>query len=247
MRLLLLFLLILSIQKSYTQNLPSDRLIITLIYGKVDNNKDFYTRPFKDEEKTYSYRDSVSYRIVFKKEISIQGQNLIFVITEANVSTFQGHEMGYRDFYYIKHDKNYTIFNSIVSEDESPLGDEGFYEIAKIGKNKLALITTFQSTGNHHYEKTKDIYSLTLSELAFLDEINEEYDNSASLSLDSVTNECEALRYQNIFTIVNDDKEWFDIKVHHIEYGFTKGCLDTFISKEYDKIHLYNEGKYIEK
>jgi hypothetical protein len=247
MKNILITLLLLSYIDSFGQELPSDSYILKKIYGKTDKGGRTYSCKYTGED-IYSYQDSVVYRIVFKNKINLNNKNLILAILEAPYGTQHGHQFGYQDLYFLTTDGSTAeLVDSIKSDGVGPLGDASIYEIVDIGKNKKALISTFQSTGNHHYENTKSIQLLELDKLTFLLSIDAEYDNSAWKIPESENDDCEAERYKETFEIFNNNSEWYDIKVHRTEYGFTKGCKDSFITLESDKQFKYLNGKYIEK
>ncbi len=246
MRNILIALILLRFLDSFGQEMPSDSYILKKIYGTTDNGGKTYSCKYKGDEDIYSYQDSVVYRIVFKSKINLNNSNYILAILEAPYGTQHGHQFGYQDLYFFKTvGDNAILVDSIKSEGVGPIGEASTFEVVDIGKNKKALITTFQSTGNNHFENTKSIQLLELNKLTYLRSINTEYDNSGWKIPESENDDCEAERYLETFEIFDNNSEWYDLKVHRIEYGFTKGCKDSFISLESDKEYKYIDGKYI--
>lgn len=236
------------INKVYSQNLPTDRLIIKKIYGKVDKSDNSFTRPFKEGEGNFFIYDSVTYEIAYKTIVNLKNKDILLVITKAITTGLHGHRWGYEDFYFFEQKNgDFKLIDSIVSESDNPIGDLNDYSIIEIGKNKKALITTFQSTGNGHLESGKGFYLLNIGELIQVFGLNMEYDNSAWKIPENENDDCEAKRYTNDFEILKSDKDWYDIKVHHIDYGFKKGCKDEYKSIEKDILYIYKDGKYNEK
>jgi hypothetical protein len=247
MKNILIALILLSYIDSFGQEITSDTYILKKIYGTTDKEGKTYSCKYKGDEEIYSYQDSVVYRIVFKTKINLNNNNLILAILEAPYGTQHGHQPGYQDLYFLKvAGGKAELVDSIKSDGIGPIGDTSIYDIVDIGKNKKALISTFQSTGNHHFENTKSIQLLELNQLTYLLSINAEYDNSAWKITESEDDDCHAERYLETFEILNNNSEWYNIRVHRIEFGFTKGCKDSFITLESDKEYKYMNGKYIE-
>lgn len=246
MKYILFALLSLSYIDSFSQNIPSDSTILQNIFGKTAKGGNTFSRDSVDLE-IYSYQDSVVYSVVFKSEVNLDNNNLILVVVVAPYGTQHGHQFGYQDLYFLKVvEGKIDIVDSIKSERVGPIGDQSVFEIVDIGKNKKAIISTFQSTGNQHFENTKHIQLLELNKLTYLFSINAEYDNSCCKTAETDTDSCEAERYEETYEIVKSDLEWYDIKVHHIDFGFTNGCKDSFVKSETDKEYIYIEEKYTE-
>jgi hypothetical protein len=243
----LIILLLLSYIDSFGQEILPDSLILKKIYGKTDKGGKTYSCKYIGED-IYSHQDSVVFRIVFKSKINLNNNNYTLAILEAPYGTQHGHQFGYQDLYFLKIiGGRLELVDSIKSKWVGPIGDVSVFELVDIGRNKKALISTFQSTGNHHFENIKIIQLLDLNKLTPLLTINSEYDNSAWKIPKSENDNCEAERYKETFEIFNNNSEWYDIKVHRVEYGFTKGCKDSFITLESDKQYKYFNGEYIEK
>jgi hypothetical protein len=234
---------------SFAQELPADSIILKKVFGQTDKGGITYRRPFYKErgEGISTYEESIVWRIVFKEIVNFQNQNLIFTIIEAEDLTQHGNQFGYRNMYFLKQrNKKIELIDSIIPEDEIWLGDNSTYKIADIGTNKKALIIQFGSTGNHHFEGSKSINFLEIGNITYLISTSI-YDNSISKTLVSEKEDCGAKSYNEEFEIIKSDKEWFDIKIHHVDYGFTSGCREKFIKFKIDKVFSYTDGKYNEK
>ncbi len=219
-----------------------------MIYGKLDSGKNSYSRAFRDGEADFSYKDSVTYSIVFKHMIDLNNQSVLFVIIEAPNSTQTGHQFGYRNFYFLDSiDGIFSCIDSIVSDSEIPIGDNSQFEITDIGTNKKALVSSFQSTGNNHFEHTKYFDLIEIGHLSSLFSVDIEYDNSTWKIPEKKRDKCAAERYENSYEIVKGDQEWFDIKVHNVEYTYSRGCLKRYVKSTSDKVFVYLNGEYIER
>jgi len=248
MRSILFLLTLILSYAALGQDIPSDSLILKKVFGTTDKNGKTYSYKSDSETNISSYQDSVVFRVVFKSSINIDNKNLIMAILDAPYGTQHGHQFGYRNIYFFESTKRgLDTVNSIKSERIIPIGDISEFEIVDIGKNKKGLISTFQSTGNHHFENTKEITLLGLTNLTPLLSITVEYDNSFCKPTETENDSCEAERYENTFEIIKTNSEWYNIRIHRKDYKFTKGCRENFITAEYDKEYIFIDEKYIEK
>ncbi len=230
---------------SQAQILPSDSLILSKIYGKVDSGKNSYSRAFRGYEGDFTYKKCISYSVVFKQNVELDSGRVLLVIIEAPNSTQTGHQFGYRDFYFF--DQTLSCIDSVLSDSEIPIGDNTAFEIIDIGLHKKALVSNFQSTGNRHFEHTKYLQSLEIGSVTDLFWVDIEYDNSAWEAPEDEHEQCIAQTNENSYEIIKSTKEWFDIKVHCIEYAYSKGCLKRYVKSTSDKNFVYENGEYIEK
>jgi hypothetical protein len=243
-----LLLILTTCLNSFAQNLPTDRIILKKVFGKTDEGGMSFSRPFDKErnEGICTYEDSIVWRVVFKDKVTLQNQNLIFTIIEAKDLTQHGHQFGYRNMYFFKQlSKKIELIDSIIFEDEILLGDNSAYEIADIGNDKKALIIQYGSSGNQHLEGSKGIYLLEIGKRTYLLSAKY-YSNWAWKTTESEDEDCTAAAYDEEYEIIKSDKEWYDIKIHHTDYGFTKGCKEKYIKFEKDKVFSYTDGKYNE-
>lgn len=247
MRFLLLFIFLLVTSLVFPQPVPTDAWLLNRIFGKVDTNNDTFTRPFREGEGDHSFRDSITYSVVFKQETELGNQKIWVIIVEAPNSTQHGHYLGYMDLYFFKNTPGgFELVDSLVSESEGPLGDISDYSIIDIGKSKKALISTFQSTGNQHFENTKTVCHLEIGTLTYLFNIYSEYDNSAWKVPLNETDDCEAEKYTETFEVIKSEKSWYDVKVTHTDYQFTKGCKEETIARTRAFSLVYDGKKYTE-
>ena len=246
MRKAFLLLVLIASLNSFAQELPTDSIILRKIFGKTDRRGQSYSRPFDEEkgEGMYTYGDSIVWKIVYKARINLQNKNLIFSIVEAEGNNQMGHQFGYRNMYFFKQKHNrIQLVDSIVSDEERPLGDDRTYKIADIGKNNKALIIQFSSTGNHHFESSETISLLEVGKVTHLLSTNN-YSNAAWKMPESENDDCDAETYHESYEIIrNETCEWYDVKVHRIDYRFTKGCKDSYEDSITDKVYVYEDGK----
>ena len=245
----ILFIIVLILPlHSFCQELPADSLILKCIFGKTDKDGKTYTCPYDGNENIYSYEKSLVYRISFKTAVTLDNKDLILTIAEAPYGTQHGHQFGIWNIYFFKSSANgLVLVDSIKSDGPEPIGDKSEFEIVDIGKNRKAIIFTFQSTGNQHFENTKYVDLLTIHQLKYLMTINSEYDNSVWKMPDSDTAKCSAEKFRESFEILKSDKEWYDIRVHRVDYKFTAGCQNSVIASESEKVYVYTDGKYTER
>jgi|GEM_PF-2472618 hypothetical protein len=265
MRPFLLFFILLCCNNLFSQslpfnsnNIPADSIILKIAYGRVDKSKNTYSHKLKKEEVNYSPGQKITYKIVFKSPVVLQGQFFLLVVTEAPNSSLDEEQFGYRDILFFQQTTkgHLQLIKSIIAADEMPIGDEylwnegndnndeSLFSIVDIGKNKKALISTFTTSGNQHIEDTKNIELLELGKLTFLCTIRYRYDNAAYVAQDDSV--CVAEKSSSDFDIIKSDKEWFDIKVHFTAYGYKKGCAETFIKKKSVTLYSYKNGDYVD-
>lgn len=248
MRIVLLFCLLLHFYKSPGQTVPPDHVILKKIYGKVDKSNNSYTRPGSEEQDGEGRYNPITYKVAYSAIVHLRNSDILFIITKAETAMLHGHVMGYEDYYFFKQKGNdYSLIGSVKSDSDNFIGDENDYTIIEIGKGKKALISTFLSTGNHHLEVDKNFYLLDIGKLTPLLTLDLEYSNEGWKVPENATDDCEAEKFEDTFEIVKSNNEWYDIKVHHVEYGFTKGCEESYVAKETDLIYRYKNDKYIER
>jgi hypothetical protein len=241
------FLLITHI-KLIGQVLPSDSIILKEVLGKTDKGGLTYSRPFdKEKEEEFNADEGeIVWKIVFKDNVYLQSQDFLFVIIEGEDFTQHGHQFGYRNMYFFNQiNGKIKLVDSITGDDEIGLGDNNSYEIVDIGKEKKALIIQFGSSGNQHYESSRSINLLEVGNLTYILS-TKSYDNSVWKMPEVDEEDCQASKYDEDYEIIKNEKEWYDIKIHHMDYGFTKGCKESFVKLESDKIYIYTDGKYKE-
>lgn len=222
-------------------------MILKLIYGKTDITGVSYTRPHRGGEDEFSTSDSITFSIAFQAIVHIENKPFLLVITEAPDSYQQGSSYGYKAFYFFKeNEKGFSIVDSIVSDEQEPLGNVSNYQIVDIGKNKEALVSTFQNS-HGYFTQVESLYYITLGALTHLVSITDEYDNSDWNTPETEDDECNAEKSSGSFEIIRDNKDWYDIKVNETEYGFTKGCQESYVKKETESVYSYNGQEYVEQ
>lgn len=245
MKNMLIILLLLSYFVSFAQEIPSDSLIIKTIYGKTDINGNSYTCEYLGKDMVYSYEDSLVFRVVFKSKVNLNNTDYILAILRAPYGTHHGHQFGYKDLYFLKTIQGKLELVDSIKSEFGLIGDDSKFDIIDIGKNKKALVSKFCSTGNQHYFYSESINLLNLNQLKHL-LLVKNYSNLAWNLPDSENDDCNAQSYVETFEIINNNSDWYDIKVHRIEYGYTKGCKDEFITLETYKTYKYINGEYTE-
>ncbi|UZR94262.1 hypothetical protein [Chondrinema litorale] len=226
------FILILFFYESYSQDIQQDSLLLKKIFERNDVT-------------TTDLTDPETYQLVFNEFVDIDNQSLFIAIIDIPVSQIFGHTIGYRNYYFFEQvNDDFIIIDAIVSDGDVPIGDNSEFEIIDIGKDKQAITSTFESTGNHHYEKKTTISSLQIGGVKPLIVINSAYDNSTWNMPDSETDVCKAESYEERFEIVKNKLDWYDIKVMRREYIFTEGCNEKVLKKETVKVYHFNNGVY---
>jgi hypothetical protein len=178
----------------------------------------------------------------------LANQNLLLCIIEAPVFDQHGHRWGYRNLFFLKEEKNELHQVAAIRDEEDQLiGDQPEYDIVEIGKNNVALVSTFLSAGNRHLEKSKTLFLLDLGKLTPLITIDLEYDNSTWNTPQDENSSCEAYSYKCDFKVLKTDKNWYDIQVHRVGYEFSKGCKERLVKSESDRVLIFDKGKYVEK
>ena len=116
-----------------------------------------------------------------------------------------------------------------------------------IGQKNKALLWTFESTGNQHYEKSITFHLLQPGELSFLFTIESEYSNVAWKTPEDPEAPCDAYSWIETYSIRSSDAEWFDVIVERIEYDYEKGCVGRVLAEKSLKMFIYKDGRYIEQ
>jgi hypothetical protein len=86
-----------------------------------------------------------------------------------------------------------------------------------------------------------------LGKLTHLLSITIEYENADWKTPENENDECGAEKSSCTYEIIESTKDWYDIKVKKAAYAFTKGCKESFITKETEMIYQYNGQEYVEK
>lgn len=186
--------------------------------------------------------------IAFKDTITLDKQVYVLAISSTKTGSLHGHVLGCVNYFFLKDVNNrWEVTSGIVSQKSSPIGDDPSYQIVNIGKNRKALLSVFQSTGNSHFEKKTFVQEITLEKLTPLLTIDSEYDNSAWKTSEEGGKDCEAVRITQEFEIIKSDQAWYDVMVKESRYGFQKDCETTFLIEATDIVYVYREGEYVLK
>ncbi|MEQ8530850.1 MAG: hypothetical protein RIB86_03315 [Imperialibacter sp.] len=190
----------------------------------------------------------IEMNIAFKDTITLGKQVYVLVISVTKTGGLHGHVFGCVNYFFLKDVNNrWEVTAEIFYQESSPIGDDPSYQIVNIGKNRKALLSVFQSTGNSHFEKKTFVQEITLERLTPLLTVDSEYDNSAWRTSEEKGKECEAVRIIQEFEIVKSDQAWYDIMVKESRYGFQKDCETTFLIEATDIVYVYSEGEYVLK
>ncbi len=245
MKKLLLQIVFLAFGQAWAQQVPPDSVVLKCIFGRLEKDKASASRMMlnaSDELERFTFK------IVYKKKVRLGGDEFLFVVTEAPGRYLHGHQLGYTANYFLRTGRErWLVTDSIISDGELPLGDDTEYDIVQIGKNKMALLSTFQSTGNEHFEKTLAINLLEKGRITRLFSIDSEYDNAMWKMDEKNATKCTASKFSNTFEVIQSDKEWYDIKSHRIKYGFKKDCSESFVETESDTYYVHQNGRYAAK
>jgi hypothetical protein len=243
--LLLIITVFLFIGRIFGQEIPNDSILLKTIFGQVDNNGRTATVEKPDEFKDDLWGDSLKYKVVFKQYAFVDGQELLIVVCDATCFMLHGHIFGFRNKYFINRRPNdFIIIKKNEVDEPNPIGDTPDVQIVKIGKTKSALISSFSSTGNHHYERDITFKLITFD--GFKDLINIQMDYSNEAWIDSKIPEqekCMIRSYMSTFQIIESDKEWFDIKIEKIIDKYSNGCSEKTETKE-SKIYSFIDNGY---
>ena len=157
------------------------------------------------------------------------------MITQAAFGSQHGHQFGNTGIYYFKTDEDSLILSDSIIANTQPIGDQPEFKIINIGVRNKALLWTFESTGNRHYEKTITFHHLQPGELTYLFSVESDYTNLASNPAESPEAPCEAYSSIETYSIRSSDADWFDVVVERIEYDYEKGCVGRIVSDKYLK------------
>jgi len=187
--------------------------------------------------------DAIS--ISFKDTVTLNGFHYVLVICDTKNGYQHGHTFGCTNYFFLTSFKNtWFVKYSILHSEPDPLGDNPAYEIVAIGKDKRALVSYFESTGNHHYEKSLALYYIqegTLTPVFYLDS---EYSNVAWKLPESVEDPCNGYREVEEYVIVPSNQQWYDIHVKKSSYNYGAGCEEEILKQQIESTYRYINTKY---
>lgn len=231
------------------QSLPSDSVLLKILYKKVDKGGKSYTRKCNEEEAKLSHSEEVSYGIRFKGYATVQGQKLLLVVSEAFLG-WMGHRFGFNDRYLLK--KQGAVWKVVYAEQDdmpNPIGDGSVWNVVQIGQNKVALLGDFANASGQHYDRSMGLSLITLQGFKSLWDVEFDYSNEAWIQLDSVDadQDCPIESYSSSMEIIKSNKPWFDIKVVKTTPQYLKGCKGIASEKKETHLYVYQQGAYVEK
>ncbi|MEI6851720.1 MAG: hypothetical protein WCL06_02715 [Bacteroidota bacterium] len=233
--------------RSFSQDIPSDSILLKMIYGKCDAGGKSFTRAHAKDEPEHEYYPQVSYKIALKEHMVLDNQDILFVICQAPIFYQHYHTFYLIDYcYFARSGDRWNLTKTITGIMDSALIDVDKFAIADIGPDKKALITTFASVGNGSDSRSISLQRLTLDGLINMIAIDLDYSNAAWINIESMTSseECPIIQYESTWNIVKSDKSWYDIHVSKTNYGFSKGCKDKFVSSKEESVYSYIQGGY---
>lgn len=230
--LLFFFLCILSSLSTQAQVVPHDSIVLKTIYGDgepiivVDENYD-----------SFFDIDTFYFSIVLSEWVTLDGKEVLFVVSSADADYVGGHFYGITEHYYLEQEDDvWHITKEMQGFGTMPIGDDQDLQLVTIGnKGQKALLTHFESTGNHHYEKNVRIDLITPAGLQEMGHIELSYSNEAwRLPEDNdPEGECMIDSYAATYKIEpNERKKWFDIEVTTTHTDYSKGCKTHVERKE---------------
>jgi len=245
MRIFLLIIGVLFSSVSFSQGIPADSAIIKKIVEEKEIQRKLNLNYIEGEDAN-QYYDSITYVISFKERVLVEDQQLLLVICDEPIFTQSGNTWWYRNFYYFNEDgRSLKIIKPQEDGEETLIGDVNEFLVVEIGKNKKALISTFLSRENSQTEKNIIFYYLSKDSITYLFSIDIEFSNETLKKDLAVEDDNIATSFESTYQIIKSDKEWFDVKVHKVNYGFTNGYKKRFVESEEDIMYSYNGLKYI--
>jgi len=230
-----IILLLFIFNTSFSQEIPDDRALLKILYGKVDKGGKSSTIEYENKDFKQSPNDSLTFSVIFKEYFNLNNSKTLYVICQAKSFYLQGHQFGFTQRFYLRIESNkWKIINKYVDDEPVPIGDDNEIKLITIGKNKSALISTFLSTGNQHVERSIFISYLSDAGLKSIGEIDLDYSNEAWVDFESAQDsiECDAFGYESKYEIIESSKEWFDIKVTKRIKTYTTGCKEAIIKAQ---------------
>ena len=188
-----------------------------------------------------------TYPITYKSFVEIEQKNYVLVVSTVENGRIHGHTFGCRSLFILqKAAASYKVVNHEIVNDPQPIMDQLSYEIVEIGRGKYALLSIFQSTGNHHYEKNMSLLYIKKHGFDYLLNLPLEYDNAAWNAPQSTEDSCNARKMTQAFEIIKTEKTWYDITVIHRKYSYTQNCEEAELLDETNRLYRFVNDEYIE-
>lgn len=233
---------------SQSNNLPSDSLILTTILGRVDEGGIRSTISHPDEELVdYSSDSILVFKVSYKESILIDQKEVVFVMIRAVDRMLQGHFFGFINTYYLEaSDSTYRIIYKSETKEPEPIGDDTEPEIIQIGKSKFAIKSTFESSGNHHIERSINFHEITSNGLINLLRLEMDYSNEAWIDEEQLSDStaCPIRITSSTYQTIRSDKIYYDIQTTTTTQNFNIGCNPTPETTE-SITYIYDNGRYI--
>lgn len=245
----LLFISVLFLyQLGFSQDeLPTNNLLLSKIFESSIKDSTYTRAATENEMETFDDRDSLTYQVVFKEIIRLNHEKYLIVIIQAEYGSQHGHQFGNTGIYFFQSNENDLFVTDSIVVNMEPIGISGEFDICKIGLKNQALMWTFESSGNQHYEKNISFHLLEPGKLTHLFTVDSEYSNIANVSSGNKDEPCEGFESEETYAIRTSDAEWFDVIVERREFEFENGCLERFQSKKFIKKLSFKNGRYIEE
>lgn len=232
------------------QPIPADSTLLKVLYGGYDVGGASFTRMLQPWESVMVLYDSVVYKIVFKQVIKLHTKEFLLVCTAAPTSAEHHHQLGYWESHAFKRIQGQWVKDLTWHTDTHKirvLGDDTLrYKVVNIGKNKKALIETWESRGKLHYQKNIEILELSLHQIKEQGRIQIGFSN---LDWEGPTEQgdCIAETVESSYEIVPGPKEWFDIKLHSSSYTYGNDCKGLILNELKDVLWAHTDQGYIIK
>lgn len=240
------------------QALPTDREILVHAYGRCDASGKTFRRAATTAELEYSvdHPDTVSYSVVFVSRLRVDSEDVVLAVCHARIHSLQDHEFGYRDYFLFHRKKGRIVLvKSQPDTDFTMLGDRNRFELAGIGRGKMALVSEIACTGSQHHESNRTFYSISRDGIRKLFTIDLAYSNESEVlqekaqadgSTSPDSGVCLARAFESSYAILPGDKDWWDVRVHRTNFGFTSGCKARLPESEEDYLFAYGDSGYLE-
>ena len=243
---LLLAICSFSFLKLSAQQLPTDIELLKMMYGSCDPDGKSYTRPHAPGEPTHELYPTVTYTIAFKQICKIDGQNVLFVITQAPITYQSYHTFRLTDYFYFVNYSNTWIFYNIIKGDFSKaLVDATKFQFVEIGKDKYALLTTYEIADIANDARSIGLDMVHLTKMNTIGVIDLDYACKADRAAKSQEDPCPVSDYTSTYLITKSDKNYYDIKVHKTKYDYPKDGKPAKVISQEDLIYTYNGKEYI--
>ncbi len=245
---LLLGICSLSFAKLSAQQLPTDTELLKMMYGSCDPNGKTYTRPHTQGEPSDEKYPNVSYSIAFKQICKVDGQNVLFIISQAPIAYQSYHTFRLTDyFFFISYDNTWLFYNTTKGDFSKALIDADKFQLVEIGNDRNALLTTFEISDIANDSRAISLELIHLTGLATVFTTDLDYTCHISKGSQASTPQdtCETKNFSSTYKIMKTDKPWHDISIHKITYADAKEGTEGKVLSEVDMVYTYNGKEYV--